>query len=318
VLTRADDSLTSLLEAHVQDLRVRRFSRTVENHARLVLPRLFAHLGKQGVRDVRAVTAAHVTSYARSLLRYTTRYGRPLALASRVSFLRAVKRFFAFLAKRRIVLSDPARELTLPNVQRLPRVVLSEAAVARLVAAPAADTVIGKRDRAILEVFYGTGIRLGECQRLDLVDYDPAQKTLWIRNGKGKKDRVVPVPTRAASALDLYLSDARPEQLRHGRETALFLSKSGARLSKDLITLMIRKHARAAGIGVPISAHALRHSCATHLLKGGADIRHIQKLLGHSQLASTAIYTQVEISDLRQVLKRSHPREQRRRRPRPR
>lgn len=301
----------------MQDLRVRRYSASLENHARLVLPRFFAHIAKQGVRDAREVTEAHVVSYARSLLRYITKYGRPLAPSSRVSFLLVVKRFFAYLAKRKLILINPAHELVMPTVQRLPRVVLSEALAGRLMDAPSSDSVVGKRDRAILEVFYGTGIRISECRRLDLVDYDPVRRTLFVRNGKGKKDRVVPVPARAAAALDLYLSEARPAQLHHGRETALFLSRAGgARPTKDLITLMIRKHAQAAGIKVPISAHALRHACATHLLSNGADIRHVQKLLGHSRLESTAIYTKVDVSDLREVFKRSHPRQTRRATPR--
>jgi len=293
---------------------VRRYSQAVEDHARFVLPRFFVYLEEEGVRDVRAVTEAHLAAYARSLLRYTTRYGTPLSVSSRVVFLRAVKRFFAHLAKRRLILTDPARELVAPAVSRLPRKVLSEAMARRLMAAPFPGSALGKRDRAVLEVFYGTGIRLGECCRLDLVDYDAAQRTLWIRNGKGKKDRIVPVPARAAAALDLYLTDGRPEQLRDGRETALFLSRSGARLTGNLVTFMIGRRSRAAGIPFPVAAHALRHTCATHLLKGGADVRHVQKLLGHSSLESTAIYTKVEVSDLRRVLERSHPREQKHRR----
>lgn len=314
--TRAAGRLAALLLAHLQDLRVRHYSQAVESHARLVLPRLFAHLERQGVRDVRAVREAHLLSYARSLLHYTTKYARPLSVSSRASFLFAVKRFFAYLAKTGHILDDPSRELPVPSVQGLPRKVLSEAQARRLMAAPSPVSVIGRRDRAVLEVFYGTGIRLGECHRLDLVDYDPGQRTLCIRNGKGKKDRVVPVPARAAAGLDLYLSQARPEQLRDGRETALFLSRPGRRLGKNLVTLMIRKHARAAGIPFPIAAHALRHTCATHLLKGGADVRQVQKLLGHSSLETTALYTKVELSDLRGVLKRSHPRERARARPR--
>lgn len=304
-----EGKLASLLEAHVHDLRVGRRSQALEDHARLVLPRFFEHMRDLGVSDVRAVTEAHVVSYGRSLLRYTTRYGTLLSVSSRSSFLAAVKRFFAFLAKRGLILQDPAREIRCPRERTLPRRVLSEAQARRLMAAPFSASTIGIRDRAILEVLYGTGIRLGECQRLELGDYDAGQKVLCIRSGKGKKDRYVPVPARAAVALDLSLRESRPDLLRLGGETALFLSRFGARGGKDMISLMVRKHARAAGIEGPVSAHVLRHSCATHLLKGGADVRHVQKLLGHSTLDVTARYTKVAISDLKDVVRRSHPRE---------
>jgi len=119
----------------------------------------------------------------------------------------------------------------------------------------------------------------------------------------------VPIAGRAATALDRYLRTARPELMRDARQAALFLTRLGTRLSQSLLDLLVRKHARAAGIPRPVSPHVLRHTCATHLLRGGADVRHVQELLGHSSLQTTALYTRVNVADLRQILARCHPRE---------
>jgi integrase/recombinase XerD len=172
--------------------------------------------------------------------------------------------------------------------------------------APFPYSTIGKRDRAVLELLYGTGLRVGEASRLDVPDLDLREGVLLVRNGKGRKDRVVPVPGRAAAALDVYLLEARPDLARL-YDPALFLSTFGVRLGAPGMRLMIKKHGRA--IGARLTPHTLRHTCATHLLRGGADIRHVQELLGHRSLATTALYTRVAIADLRAVIARSHPRE---------
>jgi integrase/recombinase XerD len=173
-------------------------------------------------------------------------------------------------------------------------------------AAPFPGSVLGKRDRAALETLYGTGIRRGECVRLDLTDLDLGQGVLLVRDGKGRKDRFVPVAGRAALALDLYLRE-RPALVSDPREGALFLSRFGRRLGKVGLAALVARHALAARVSA--HPHALRHACATHLLKGGADVRHVQELLGHKSLQTTALYTRVGVEDLRQVLARCHPRE---------
>jgi len=244
-------------------------------------------------------------AYARHLEGRTTRWGTPLAAASRGSALSTVRRFFAFLANRGHVLRDPAQAIPLPRGARLPRGILNEGQARRLVAAPFPGSRIGKRDRAILETLYGTGIRLGEAVRADVSDLDLREGVLLVRSGKGKKDRVVPVPGRAAAALDTYLTEVRPELVKR-LDAALFISRHGGRLSLVGLRAIVLRHGRA--IGVDVSPHALRHTCATHLLRGGADIRHVQELLGHRCLATTALYTRVAIKDLREVLARAHPR----------
>jgi len=142
--------------------------------------------------------------------------------------------------------------------------------------------------------------------RADLSDLDLRERVLLVRDGKGKKDRVVPVPGRAVVALELYLRESRPE-LQKRSEVALFLSTFGERLSIGGLRHQVKRHAHA--IGVTLTPHTLRHTCATHLLRGGASIRHVQELLGHRCLTTTALYTRVAIDDLRQIIARAHPRE---------
>jgi integrase/recombinase XerD len=174
---------------------------------------------------------------------------------------------------------------------------------------PRSDTDAGQRDRAILETLYGLCLRRGECARLDLSYVDLSAGTLLVRDGKGRKDRLLPVPGRAAAALGVYLRDVRPRLVRNPREGALFLTAWwGKRLSEVSLSFLLRRHAAAVGIS-RIHPHVLRHACATHLLRGGADIRHVQAILGHKKLETTGLYTRVVVEDLRQVFLRSHPRE---------
>ena len=255
--------------------------------------------------DARAVTEAHLAAYARTLAEHTTRTGRRLAPASRAAALSVVRRFCAWLEVRGVVLRNPARILSLPKSTSLPRGILSITQARRLMAAPFPGSVIGQRDRAILELLYGTGLRLGEAARTDVTDLDLRSGLLLVRNGKGRKDRIVPICGSAATALDLYLRESRPELVAR-IDAALFLSRDGARLGAPGLRVRVKSYGRR--IGVTLTPHALRHSCATHLLRGGADLRHVQALLGHQRLTTTALYTRVATRDLRAVVARCHPR----------
>jgi integrase/recombinase XerD len=303
-------SFDGALQALLEELRVRRYSTSVARQASRVLPSFLRFLGERRVRDLRAASEADVVAYARQLQRRSTPRGAPLAAETQRAYLMHVRRLFAFLERRGAILENPALDLVMPRVEKLPRVVLTQVQARELVAAPSAATPTGKRNRAILELLYGTGIRVTECARLEVRDVDLAKGTLFVRLGKGRKDRVVPVLGRAAAALSLYLREARPDLVRDTTQQALFLSKvSGGALSAGAIELLVRASAKAAGIPVRISPHTLRHSFATHLIQGGADVRHIQELLGHSSLSSTTIYTRVAAADLHGVIRKSHPRE---------
>jgi integrase/recombinase XerD len=304
-------SFDALFRYFLEARRAEGKSPSSEVNARIALDALFARLRRQGVRDVRAVSRAQVVSFARWLQGATGPGGEPLSFATRDSRLSLVRVFFAFLVKRRIVLTSPAEGVSLRREDRLPRRVLSEGEARRLMAAPLPSTPVGLRDRAILETLYGTGIRLSECVRLDLQDVDLSGGALFIRDGKGRRDRKVPLTGRAAVALDVYLREARPALGASGKEAAVFVSwRTAGRLTKAGVQIVVRRRGRLAGIPGPLGPHALRHSCATHLLRGGADVRHVQELLGHEHVQTTTVYTRVELKDLREVVERSHPREQ--------
>ena len=173
---------------------------------------------------------------------------------------------------------------------------------------PSAQTAVGMRNRALLETLYGTGIRLAECFRLDVMDVDLQEGTLLVRDGKDRKDRLLPLPSGAAAALDAYLRESRTGLVCDPREPALFLPREGRRLRPVSIQFVVRWHAERAAIPGRVSPHLRRHACATYLLRGGADVRHIQELLGHASLETTSVYTRVEIKDLKEAIARAHPR----------
>jgi site-specific recombinase XerD len=299
----------ALLDPYLAHLKARGFRPQTLAASRVALSHFFLHLKAMRVRDVRRVGEAHVVSFVRRLAtRKSARTGRPLALSTRALYLAVVHVFFRFLESERFVLVNPARGVPLPKRQRLPRA-LSEAQVRRLVSAPDGWTVLGQRDRAVLDLLYGTGLRLSECERLELSDLDLSSGTLLVRDGKGRKDRYVPLAGQARKALDLYLREVRPLLARTSRtqEAALFLSVNGGRLHHFSVSDAVRRYGQASGVRA--SAHVLRHSYATHLLQGGANVREIQVLLGHKELSTTALYTKVDARELGAMLRRCHPRE---------
>jgi integrase/recombinase XerD len=310
------------LGAYLADVRRRRFSSALEEHALYVLPRLFSFLDERGVSDARSVEEADVVAFlSERKAAVTARGGLPSDSTVYVHFV-TVRRFFTFLVRRRRILSDPTRHLHLPRPKQLPKVILSESEVRRLLEAPYPQgkrrkswPSFERRDRAILEVLYGTGMRLGECARLDVRDVDLSRTEVLIRNGKGRRDRIVPLAGAACDATAEYLRHCRQQFLRNPREEALFVTWQGRRLSPITIPFILRRQAKQAGLDVKVSPHMLRHACATHLLKHGASIRHIQRLLGHESIRTTTIYTAVLGADVRAMVRRCHPRELRSSRP---
>jgi integrase/recombinase XerD len=220
-----------------------------------------------------------------------------------------LRSFFTWLARRHVVLFNPAATLVLGDrTQPLPKTVLTESEVQALLAAPGRDAV-GLRDRAILETLYSTGLRRAELCALDLYDLDAAGELVRVRQGKGRKDRYVPVGTHALEALRRYIHQARPELAAAPKEAALFVASiTGRRLNVKTLNLIVRKRAGEAGLEKRVTPHVLRHTCATHLLQGGADLRHVQAILGHASIATTQVYTRVAVEDLAAVHRRSHPR----------
>ncbi|MEJ6555799.1 site-specific tyrosine recombinase XerD [Microbacterium esteraromaticum] len=233
----------------------------------------------------------------------------PPASTSLARLQSAVRGWHRFLVVEGIETDDPTGRLRPPKApQRLPKALTVEQ-VERLLAAPSADEPIGLRDRALLELLYATGARVSEAVSLDVDDL--AYGDVLRLRGKGDKERIVPVGSYARAAVDGYLTRVRPQLAAKGRATArLFLGARGAPLSRQSAWLIIRSAAERAQITAEVSPHTLRHSFATHLLQGGADVRVVQELLGHASVATTQIYTHVSVDALRDVYETSHPRAQ--------
>jgi len=254
----------------------------------------------QGCGEPGAVHRTTVTLY----LFWLRRRGRsPATVARRLAALRS---FYRFLLRERWVGADPTEDVASPKRgERLPRV-LSVEEVSRLLAQPDLRTPEGLRDRAALELLYGSGLRVSELVGLD-VDHVDLDAELVRVVGKGGRERVVPLGSHAVRALDAYLRLGRPRLARS--DGALFVNRWGRRLSRQWVWTLLRRYARAAGVSRRVTPHVLRHSFATHLLEGGADLRSVQELLGHASISTTQVYTHLSRPHLREVFDRSHPRD---------
>jgi integrase/recombinase XerD len=280
------------------------------------LRRYLAYLDAIGVTDLDQVTEQTVSGFLMAL-REGDRDHPPLSATSAGRTVVAVRGFHRFAVKDGLATTDPSAGVRPPTpAKRLPKAV-SLADVERLLeAASAPGTALALRDRALLEVLYGTGARISEAVGLDVDDLDldlevdpgEPQGTVLLR-GKGSKERIVPVGSYARAAVQAYVVQARPGLVAAGKGTpALFLNARGGRLSRQSAWTVIVKAADRAGISAEVSPHTLRHSFATHLLEGGADVRVVQELLGHASVTTTQIYTLVTVDSLREVYAAAHPR----------
>jgi site-specific recombinase XerD len=263
------------------------------------LGRLRGFLG----RPLRDATREDLTGFAAAIAH--------LKPQSRAGGLCYVARYYQWLERQGVILLSPATALARPRVRHGldPRKVLAEEEVAQLVRAPDELSAVGLRDRAALEVLYGAGLRRQELVGLDLSDWLVAEGALHVRRGKRRKERLVPLGSRAAAAVDAYLRRAR-SLLRGDRITgALLLTRHGNRLTVATVSHLVAYHGDRA-LGRRVSPHMLRHSYATHLLRRGASVRAVQQLLGHSSISSTQKYTHLVIADLHEAVRRFHPREQ--------
>jgi integrase/recombinase XerD len=281
--------------------------RTVRGYVRCVQVFLVWLEGKGA--PLVSVRTADLLAYQSHLLTLRKKDGSPLSVGHHQKVVSSLKSFFRFLVKRSYLLHDPASAVEMPRAEsRLPRSILTKQEAQRIIEAARGKDPETLRDRAILETLYATGIRVGELTALGPYDVDTEEKRLQVVLGKGRKGRVVPLTTAAARAIDAYLAAGRPKLLRPKKTPWLFLSNTGKKTRDSTINTMIQSYAKKARVSKRVSSHTFRHSIATHLLRGGADIRHIQVLLGHRSLQATERYTRVEISDLRDVMRRAHPR----------
>jgi integrase/recombinase XerD len=297
------------VEAYLDHLAVERglAANTLASYRR-DLGRYARHLASRGLFSLGEVGEDDVTSFL-AALRQGDEEHPPLAASSAGRAVVAVRGLHRFAHREGLTAADPSREVRPPApTRRLPKAIRVDQVEALLDAAGAGGTPLALRDRALLELLYGTGARISEAVGLDVDDLDLVDSTARL-DGKGGKTRVVPVGRYAARAVEAYLVRARPSLASAGRGTpALFLNARGGRLSRQSAWAVLQAAVAKAGLGVDVSPHTLRHSFATHLLDGGADVRVVQELLGHASVTTTQMYTLVTVDRLREVYASTHPR----------
>jgi integrase/recombinase XerD len=300
---------TSLVRAYLDHLAVERgvASNTLSSYRR-DLERYVAYLCECGVASLAEVDAAQVTAFL-AHLRTGDEEHPALSAASSARAVIAVRGLHRFALRDGLVAVDVAREVRPPTPpRRLPKAISIEDVERLLDAAGYPGTGLALRDRALLELLYGTGARISEAVGLAVDDVELADRTVLL-TGKGGKQRRVPLGSYAARAVEDYLVRARPALAAAGRGTpALFLNARGGPLSRQSAWTVLRTAAERAGLAAGISPHTLRHSFATHLMDGGADVRVVQELLGHASVTTTQIYTLVTVDRLREVYATAHPR----------
>lgn len=254
------------------------------------------------------ITRPILERYQRTLFYYRRPSGRPLTFRTQSLRLTRVRSFFRWLVRQRVLPANPASDLEMPRPERrLPKHVLTADEAERVLAVPKQDEVVGLRDRTMLELFYAAGLRRSELVNLRVDDIDIERATLMIRLGKGKKDRFLPIGERALAWLQRYVDVARPELETAMSEGHLFVGVHGEPLDRDWVTERVRGYIAASKVGKRGACHLFRHTMATLMLEGGADVRFVQEMLGHENIQSTQIYTRVSIQKLREVHAATHP-----------
>jgi integrase/recombinase XerD len=278
---------------------------------RYYLASFVSFLDERDVLDVADVTATVLDSYQRHLYYQKKADGRPLSFRTQSQRLIPVKGLFAWLTRSEVLSFDPSLSLVLPKTEhRVPEAVLSVDEVEAVLAGPDTTTPLGLRDRAMLEVFYSTAIRRSELLHLRMTDIDFARRTLFVRQGKGARDRFVPIGERACEWVLRYLGEVRPELDRSRSHPALFLSVTGGPIAPDVISRLVSAYVSAGAPEKKGSCHLFRHTAATLMLDAGADVRFIAEMLGHQKLETTMNYTRVSMAKLQEVHARCHPAEQ--------
>lgn len=263
---------------------------------------------ERDIHDPRDITKPMLERYQRYLFYYRKENGQPLATNSQCVMLTPIKSFFKWLTRENYLLYNPASEMELPKKhKKLPRHILTDDEIELIFAVPDINTPDGLRDRTMLETLYATGMRRMELVNVSVYDLDLKRCTVLIRNGKGNKDRYVPMGKRAAYWITLYQQQSRPQLATAVDDGTLFLQDFGERYDRDTLTSVVKRIMRNANVEVEGSCHLFRHAFATHMLANGADIRFIQAMLGHEDLSTTEIYTRVSIQQLTDIHAAAHP-----------
>lgn len=302
------NALTRVLHDFIDQASTQGLSPLTTRHRQRAIARFIRWADERGLHDPREITLPILERYQRHLYHYRKPNGEPLSFSSQYTELAPLKAFFAWLTRQHIILYNPASELQLPKVIRnIARYVLSVEDVELILKLPDTRTLLGLRDRAILEVLYSTGIRRAEMMRLLIYDIDIKNRTVLVREGKGQKDRLVPIGERACYWVTRYLHEVRPQFVAGHDDGRLFLTRYGDAMTDDHVTGAVKEYVERSGVAAEGACHLFRHAMATHMLENGADTRYIQAMLGHSDLSTTQIYTHVALTKLKEIHAATHP-----------
>ena len=281
--------------------------RTIRQRQRAIR-RFIVWAEARGLSKPSEITLPILERYQRHLYHYRKSDGQALTFGSQYTELVPLKAYFKWATRSRYILYNPAAELVMPKVMpSFSGYVLSVADVEAIINATDVTASLGIRDRAILEVLYSSAIRRAELLHLTVFDVDTRRGSLLVREGKGRKDRLVPLGSRAGAWLDKYRLDVRPELVAGHDENILFLTQYGEAFHDYSIGELVKRYIAKAGVAAKGACHLFRHACATHMLENGADTRYIQAMLGHSNLSTTQIYTHVALTKLKEIHTATHP-----------
>lgn len=300
--------LEAALEAFLAHLEARHYAAATIADRRWEIGRFITFAADRGASEPIEITSALLEAYRRKLFLHKKRDGKPLSIFTQHATLKEITAFCAWLAKGGRVIANPAENFELPRLPRkLPKDVLSPAEAERVLANPDVRTALGLRDRAILETLYSTGIRRAECCSLQIFQVDFDRGVVMVRSGKGGHDRVVPIGERALLWVSRYLDDVRPRLAKDPDPGALFLTYAGNQISAVSMGQIVGEHIRASGVREHGACHLFRHTMATAMLEGGAELRYVQEMLGHAQVTTTEIYTRVSVKALKAAHTKAHP-----------
>jgi integrase/recombinase XerD len=301
-------SMQALLAKYQEWLRVHHYAPDTLRSGGNALKLFAAWATERGITRANEVTRPVLERYQRYVFHYHTPQGQPLSLRGQIARLSPLRGFFRYLVRHNLILYNPAADLELPRRdKRLPRQVMTVGEMERVLTAVDLNEPMGLRDRALLETLYSTGMRRQELANLALGDLDRERGVLLIRRGKMKKDRMVPIGERALTWIGKYLDELRPKLAGEPDDKYIFLANYGEPVSPKRLSQIAHDAITKAEIGKQGGCHLFRHTAATLMLEGGADIRYIQALLGHANLETTQIYTQVSIGKLKEVHTATHP-----------
>ena len=287
-----------------EQLQTLNYSKSTIDNYLSAINRFLNWLKKENLPDIKSLTPQTILNYQTHI------QNKNYSLSTQHVFLRGIKHFFTYLTQENQILFNPAAKIHFPKLgNRLPKHIPTEPEMLTILELPRTDTHKGLRDKALLELLYSTGLRRQECANLKIADIDLKDNTVRVNQGKGQKDRIVPLGKTAGEHIKQYILNSREHYLKNTTEESLFLNRMGKPLSAAMITIIIREYRKQAGFNYPFTTHSIRRAFATHLIKNQANPLYVQKLLGHTRGETLNRYVKVAALEVKQTHQQTHPRE---------